>query len=262
MHVELLLSLDILAGSRYDRPVDASSRLSFEGPGCLVARQDYGYPEIRLPGWREADLGRSDLLAVLAGPKEPGLVLRRAELLGGWLKTRSGALVRTRLKELARASGLVLECRFPKHARRIHDGLRIGGARPILWERPASGQVPPLYIALTSRPDLLELHLEHEWWSAMGVARGGVALLRIAIFLATHGAASAPQLAESLGISSGAVRSYLQWMEDAALIRRDGRDVHLRHPLLSRLFESAAIPPPAPPRHAMPEKIWNPAELD
>jgi hypothetical protein len=235
----------------------------FKGPGCLVARMDYGFPPVRLPEWREADLGRSDLVEALPGTVEGGLILRRAELLQGWSRTRSGPALWRMLKAQADAGGLVLECRFPKHARSLLKKLRSEGARFLLWETPASGQIPPLYAELAPQPGLLKLHLEHEWWTAMGAARGGVALLRIAVALATQGSATSQDLAQRLSITSGAVRSYLNWMEDVALIRREGRRAALRHPLLAALFE------PHRPQHephisesSPREKAWDPVELD
>jgi len=242
---------------------------SFEGPGCLVARRDYGFPPVKLPGWREADLGTSNLLQVLTVAGKGGLILRRAEFLEGWSRTRSGPALWKSLTAMAATGGLILECRLPKHARSLLGKLRSEGERPLFWETPSSGQIPPLYTELASQPRLLRLHLEHEWWTAMGAARGDVALLRIAVALAVCGTASAPELAGRLGITSGAVRSYLSWMEEAALIRRDGRRVELRHPLLGTLFK-----PPVPwlesvpmetnvPMETTPRgKTWDPIELD
>jgi hypothetical protein len=141
-------------------------------------------------------------------------------------------------------------------------------------ETPADGAVPPLYTRLGGHPGLRRLHLEYEWLTGMAAARGGIALLRIACRLA-EGPLPSGELARALGLTSGAVRSYLAWMEDAALVRRTAGAFALRHPLLAALFSPKASPEPelaatlpAPPRPAGAQeppagsRPWDPVELD
>jgi hypothetical protein len=131
------------------------------------------------------------------------------------------------------------------------------------WETLPDGRIPPLYQKLRDQPRLAGLHLSHEWWTGMGVARGGIALLRVALEVAALGPCGAPALASRLGVTAGATRSYLRWMEDAALLRRDGHRYDLRHPLLRSLFGRGGTA--AEVRHVdtpVPTRPWNHLELD
>ncbi len=216
--------------------------MSSEGPTPrsrhgLIVRLDYGYPALDAPGWAEGDLSRQPLdEALRAARGAPGLVLRHAEWALAWAGTREGGSLWPRLAALARRPGLVLECRFPRHARDIDGLLRAAGLQADTWETPASGALPPLYGELAASPVLRRLHLDYEWATGMGAARGGAALLRIAVLLAREGPAAVPELAARLSLTAGACRAYLTWMEDAALARREGRAFALRHPLLAELF--------------------------
>ena len=162
-----------------------------------------------------------------------GRYARRADRLGAFRRHRT-------------AGGLALECRFPRHARELARQLESLGLEPDRWETSADGSIPPLYESLGARPDLLHLHLQREWDTGLAAARGGAALLRIAIVLSRRGGMPAPELAEELGLTAGACRAYLSWMEDAALVRRNGRAFDLRHPLLASLFVPTATEEPAP----------------
>ncbi len=216
--------------------------MSGEGPTPrsrhgLIARLDYGYPSLEAPGWTEGDLSRQPLEEALRAARgAPGLVLRHAEWALAWAGTREGEGLWPRLATLARRPGLVLECRFPRHARDLDGILRAAGLGADTWETPASGAIPPLYGELAASPVLRRLHLDYEWATGMGAARGGAALLRIAVLLAREGPAAVPELAARLSLTAGACRAYLTWMEDAALARREGRAFALRHPLLAGLF--------------------------
>jgi hypothetical protein len=247
----------------YALTMDGPSAFDFRGPGCWVVRRDYGYPPVQIPGWRVVDLGREGLVQALPSNAGGRLILRQAEILEGWSRTRSGRTLWKDLLAAAGAGGVLFECRFPKHARGLTARLRSEGAAPLFREDAPSGGIPPLYERLVSQPALFRLHLEHEWWTAMGAARGGVALLRIAMELALRGPVAAPELAGRLGVTSGAVRSYLRWMEDVALLRREGSTVHLRHPLLASLFERPSGHVEAPPAAPQtPSSTWDPIELD
>jgi len=220
---------------------------------CLLARIDYGHSPLTARGWAEADLflqPPGEALKLSKGA--PGLVVRRAEWALAWGGTRDGKIVWERFAAIARRAGLALECRFPRHARELAGQLESVGLEPDRWEIAADGSVPPLYESVGDRPDLLHLHLQREWETGLAAARGGAALLRIAIVISRRGGTPAPELAEELGLTAGACRAYLSWMEDAALVRRSGRAFDLRHPLLASLFVPATAegPPPHTPRAA------------
>ncbi len=222
---------------------------------CLIARVDYGHPALEAPGWAEADLARAALDEALQLPLgAPGLLLRRAEYTLAWAGTREGEGLWARLAQVASRRGLALECRFPRHARKLAAHLEAEDCEPLLWETAADGDAPPLYDGLSREAQ--DLHLAFEWETALGAARGGAALLRLALLLARGGAQAAPALADQLGLTAGATRAYLSWMEDVALVRRDGRAYDLRHRLLARLFaqgappRTVARPLPATPRAA------------
>ena len=244
---------------------------------CLLARIDYGYSPLTARGWAEADLFRQPPGEALKLSKGvPGLVVRRAEWALAWAGTRDGKLVWERFAAIARRAGLALECRFPRHARELAVRIESVGLEPDRWETAADGSVPPLYDSVGDRPDLLHLHLQREWDTGLAAARGGAALLRIAIVLSRQGAMPAPRLSEELGLTTGACRAYLGWMEDAALVRRTGRAFDLRHPLLGSLFVPAPAERSAPrPRrpaqsvaaasHRPPETevpVYRPSDVD
>jgi len=223
---------------------------------CLVFRRDYGYPPFPPCGWPVRDL-LWETLPDLGEPGE-GLVLRNAEVLLGWARSRQASGLFDDLARLARRRGLVLECRFPRPARALFQALQRAGAAPEWDDLAPDGSVPPLYRGLPPGGALLRLHLELEWRTGMAAARGGVALLRTGALLAP-GPRRAAEVAHGLGVSAGAARSYLAWMEDAALARREGTSFALRHPLLALLFAS-----PGPRRAAAPARSapWDPVELD
>lgn len=217
---------------------------------CLLVRVDYGHDPLEVPpGWAEADLSRQSLDEALLVPRGArGLCLRRADWVLAWAGTREGARegdgIFVRLARIAARSGLALECRFPRHARALVSRLEAAGCSPDLWESEADGSVPPLYRELSE--NLTRLHLEHEWETALGAARGGAALLRVALVLSKEGPQPAPVLAGRLGLTAGATRAYLGWMEDVALVRRAQGRYDLRHPLLGDLFRSGAAAPAVP----------------
>lgn len=53
-------------------------------------------------------------------------------------------------------------------------------------------------------------------------------------------------MAAALGVTQGAARSYLNWMEDVALVRREGYLFDLIHPLLRLRFGEASPRGPIP----------------
>jgi hypothetical protein len=224
---------------------------------CLLVRRDYGYADPSVPGWKTLDLRRRPLPNAEALKAAGGLVLLGGEALLGWARTRERSTLWKELARVVRTSGLAIACRFPRETRRVREALSAAGAEVKDFDQEPDGRVPPLYLTLGLRSPLLLLHLAYEWETGAAAARGGVALLRVASRLAV-GSASAGETASALGVTPGAARSYLRWMEDAALVRRDGRAMALRHPLLSALFTGAGDAPRTPSR----ARAWDPVELD
>jgi hypothetical protein len=232
----------------------------FERERCVLARADYGYEVAAPAGWAEADLERAPFQeAAGQASAGQGLLVRSSGLLLGWSKTRSAPELWGSLRTLARRGPLLLLCRFPRHAQELQSRLKAAGLPHALWETQPSGEVPPLYRRLPPGSELRRLHLRYEWATGLAAARGGVALRRVAFLLAEAGPMTVPALARSLGLTSGAARSYARWMEEAALVRRAGSSLELRHPLLAELFRK---PPPAETTSAPQERAWNPIELD
>lgn len=225
----------------------------------LLRRRDYGYPFFPPCGWPVVDL-------LWEPPPDleklgEGLVLRNAEGLLGWFRSRAAAHLLTDLARFARRRGLLLECRFPRLARLLFQALEREGAFLEWDDLYPDGSVPPLYVRLPPDGPLLRLHLELEWRTGLAAARGGAALLRTGALLALR-PRRVPEVAQGLGVSAGAARSYLSWMEDAALVRREGKAFALRHPLLASLFASPG--PKADPGPTAPVRppAWDPVELD
>ncbi len=227
---------------------------------CPVLRIDYGYEAPAPRGWHTLDLAWGE--PAWDGQGTGGLLVRSADDLPAWAGTRDHADVWHRLIPLAKEGRLVLVCRFPRRAVQVRDALAEAGARVEFFDAPADGAVPPLYAGLPEGSPLRRLHLEHEWSTGLAAARGGTALVRTAALLAGAGALPVSGLAGAMGITAGAARSYVRWMEDAALVRREGRSVALRHSLLNLLF--LKLPVPTPPRATAfsQPKRWDPVELD
>lgn len=225
---------------------------------CLLVRRDYGFPNPSVPGWKVLDLRRRPLPPPEALRDGGGLVLLGGETLLGWARTRERPHLWKELAGCARTFGLAVGFRFPREMRKVGQALAGAGAEVEVEDQAPDGRIPPLYLDVGSRPGLLALHLAYEWETGAAAARGGVALLRVAHLLA-GGPATAGETARALGITTGAARSYLNWMEDAALVRREGNTMALRHPLLSMLFTGEEA---APPREPSPAPSWNPVELD
>lgn len=100
------------------------------------------------------------------------------------------------------------------------------------------GSLPPLYSAIQSNRDLFFKNLFYEWESALLVARGRSSLIDIAKMIAENeNPLTLSELAQKMGLTLGAVASYLSWMEEASLIRKENRRFFLRHIGLNLLFK-------------------------
>lgn len=234
---------------------------------CLLKRFDYGYSHNAPGGWEVKDL-RYGLPSTGDLESKSGLVLRSGDLLLSWSKVNSNTELWKRLALKATREGLVIECRFPRWCGQIREKLEEAKTQVVFWETPAEGRVPPLYSKLSASSQLFRLHLDFEWETGLAAARGGIGLTRFAVLLSGKGPMSVRALAGETGLSPGAVRSYLGWMEEAALVRKKDHVFSLRHPLLEELFTDVAKPGMPPVRKKPPEyrkrqtKDWDPIELD
>ena len=218
--------------------------------GALLFRVDYGHPDA-LPSWAHAwkilDLSRHLLsvvsekapsaATVFSSPNPaPGWVLRNADRLLAWGRLRGKGHPLGEVCRIAALCPVLLQCRFPRHASALRRALEDAGVFAFFRETPRDGSLPPAYRTLAQEDPRLGLHLELEWYSAIAFARGDAALEQVGLFLARAGPRGGSSVASALGITPGAARSYLQWMEDVALVRREGRLFDLAHPLLRLRF--------------------------
>lgn len=107
---------------------------------------------------------------------------------------------------------------------------------------PCDGSFPPLYSAIQSNRDLFFKNLLYEWESALLIARGRSSLIDIAKMIAENeNPLTLSELSQKMGLTLGAVASYLSWMEEASLIRKENRRFFLRHSGLNLLFKKNVI---------------------
>ena len=229
--------------------------------GVHLFRVDYGYPDPPLPwaaSWPTWDLALTERAVGAVMPWDADApharrgILKNADRLLAWGRGRSGDDPLGEMARSARSHAWVLLCRFLRHFCALAKALIERGVTLAVWETERDGSLPPLYRSLAPDSPLTRLHLELEWISALACARGDTALERIGAHLARMGPSRCSALAAGLGISPGAARSYLSWMEDVALVRREGRLFDLVHPALGRRFLTDTQSPephsPTPPR--------------
>jgi hypothetical protein len=231
--------------------------------GVHLFRVDYGYPDAQpmwASGWDVWDLSRfprspnpkTGLLFEMGGASASGRIFRNADRLLAWVRLRGKGDAVGEVCKAAASRPMVLQCRFPRHATALRRTLEEAQVLASFDETPRDGSLPPLYRKLDPEDPLTLLHLELEWGSALACARGDVALEQVGLLLAS-GPRRGSTIAAALGITQGAARSYLQWMEDVALVRREGRQFELAHPLLRQRFRGDFKPakwlhPPRPRR--------------
>lgn len=175
-------------------------------------------------------------------------MLRNADRLLAWGRLRGKGDGIGEVSGVAAFRPVVLLCRFPRHAEALRRAIEGTGIPVVLQETPRDGSTPPLYRGCDPGDPKIRLHLELEWVSALAHARGNAALEQVGLLLAS-GPLRGCAVALSLGITQGAARSYLQWMEDVALVRREGRLFDFAHPLLALRFKGVPAPGnrPRPP---------------
>ena len=228
--------------------------------GIHLFRVDYGYPDalpIWAKGWDNLDLSRFPLpsnpgTGIFCGvgeAPETGRVFRNADRLLAWGRLRGKGDAVGEVCRAAASRPLVLQCRFPRHAAALTRTLEEAHVLARFDETPRDGSLPPLYRKLSPEDLVTRLHLELEWGSALACARGDAALEQVGLLLAS-GPRRVSAIAGTLGVTQGAARSYLQWMEDVALVRCEGRLFALAHPLLGQRFRCDFRPakPFPPPR--------------
>ena len=237
-----------------------------------IHRVDYGYPDAEPPrerGWYCLDLRNHPLPS--GNPEEPrcffsdglrpggrGVLLRDAGRLLAWSRFKGRGNPIEELLRLTAGRPLVLQCRFPRHAGLLEEAFLREDIPANLLETPRTGEVPPLYRSLADKDPLHRMHLELEWVTAQAASRGGEAFEVLGRLMAEEPGLRAVDLASRMGITGGAVRSYLGWMEEVSLVRREGYRYFLGHPLLARRFSEETAsqdrPQPSPGHHAV--EVW------
>lgn len=102
----------------------------------------------------------------------------------------------------------------------------------------SDGSLPPLYSSIHLNRELFMKNLFCEWESGLKTARGSSALIEVAKIIAeSKTPLTLSLISQKMGISLGAVASYLRWMEEASLIRKENRYYFLRHAGLYSLFK-------------------------
>ena len=138
--------------------------------------------------------------------------------------------------------GVVICARFPRTFSRVIETVRKRGRLAGWAEMEPSGGVPPIYTRLWGNEAATLAHLRLEWETGVARARATSVIAVAGAIMAGEGEARASSLAGRLGVTSGAARSYLLWMEEAGLCRRVAGGAYvLRHPALSKLFSTSGV---------------------
>jgi len=219
----------------------------WDGRGWFLLRLDYGWDVPRHPLLKEGGKfperpGAVDLGLGLGVPRTAvsdnggrlqvvwgaeALVARRRAI------SRESALT----KNFPSPSGVVLCARFPRSFTMVLAAARRETPLSGWAEMEPLGEIPSIYRRLESDELARYAHLRLEWETGVAHARASSVLPEAAGLMAREGEIRPAALARRLGITSGAARSYLVWMEEAGLCRRTAGGAYaLRHPALSRLF--------------------------
>ena len=141
------------------------------------------------------------------------------------------------LRTMAPKEGIVLCARFPRTFPMVLEAVRQENLLAGWAEIETEGEVPPLYRRLNRGEASYYLHLRLEWETGVARARATSVLPEAGGLMAREGEIRPAALARGLGVTSGAARSYLVWMEEAGLCRRVPNGAYaLRHAALRELF--------------------------
>ncbi len=235
----------------------------WDGKKWFVLRLDYGWdvPEHELlsevqrrpeaPGAFDLGLGLpSSLDAAGAGAQNrPRIaVLWGGEALLDLKRRNSPAKKEQQAKDRLPGDGVVVCARFPRTFPKVIETARKWGRLAGWAEMEPAGGIPPLYARLVGDDAAIRAHLRLEWETGVAKARATSVLAVAGAMMASEGEARASGLALRLGVTSGAARSYLVWMEEAGLCRRAAGGAYLlRHPALGGLFAAASERRPREP---------------
>lgn len=154
---------------------------------------------------------------------------RRQSLFQNFIKTLEGKPV-------------VLETRFSKSFESFCSFLAKEGIKFSKIDCKSDGSLPPLYSSISLNRELFFKNLLYEWESGLQMARGRSSLIDIAKIIAqSEKPMTLSEISEKMELTLGAVASYLNWMEDASLIRKENKRYMLRHQGFYYLFKENAL---------------------
>lgn len=245
----------------------------WDGRGWFLLRLDYGWD---VPGHPLLTEGgkfpeRPGAVDLGLGFGAPGDAVRpnrnRLQVIWGAeaLVARCRAISRESAltKNFAAKNGVVLCARFPRSFTLVLAAARRETPLSGWAEMQPLGEIPSIYRRLERDELARYAHLRLEWETGVAHARAASVLPEAAGLMAREGEIRPAALARRLGVTSGAARSYLVWMEEAGLCRRmAGGAYALRHPALSRLFlsEEGEKPRHMPSRRGQRAADW--VEID
>ncbi|NMB99132.1 MAG: hypothetical protein GYA35_02505 [Thermoanaerobaculaceae bacterium] len=137
---------------------------------------------------------------------------------------------------------ILFETRFIKSFKKFCSLFSKEGIKYSKVDLLSDGALPPLYSTIRSNRELFLKNLLYEWESALLMARGRSSLIDVAKIIAkSDEPLTLTQISEKMGITLGATASYLSWMEEASLIRKEKKRFSLRHEGLYFLFNEKPL---------------------
>ncbi len=208
-------------------PLLGNHRLFPKGPGALDL-------ELALGAWITNEINEEEPLQNGHAP----VVWGAEALLDLSHRSRSNEFSRLS-RAIGSKEGTVLCARFPRTFSMVLEAVRRERLLAGWAEMETSGETPPLYKRLNHDEPSYYLHLRLEWETGVARARATSVLPEAGGLMARDGEIRPATLAKHLGVTSGAARSYLVWMEGAGLARRVPNGAYaLRHHGLRELFVS------------------------
>ena len=208
---------------------------NWDRKSALLVRIDYGY-EIPISRGKIFDASKTSLRKVcnFFENGEPVTIFNSHYLQS---LRRKDTLFEEILKKTSQ-SGSIFETRFLKYFKSFKKTFNEKSLPFFAIEFESNGDLPPFYHQFQRNENLLLQNLQFEWETALLTSRGKSVLIEIAEILSQNDSKfNLTEIASRLGISLGATLSYLKWMEDASLIRRENKLYSLRHKGLNLLFK-------------------------
>lgn len=210
---------------------------NWDRKSLLVVRIDFGY-KLPLTRGKIFDASFSSLKQILnhfeKSEQSPVTVLNSHYFFS--LRRRNENL--KEVLKIASENGSLFETRFYKYFRLIKKILTHTSTHFFAADIKSDGILPPLYKQIEKDEKQFINTLIYEWETGILTSRGSSVLIEIGEILSRSDKPKRlTDIANEMGITLGAVSSYLKWMEDASLIRREGKDFSLRHSGLKLLFK-------------------------